>query len=106
MLALMLAAPGLENVCHHARFGLQGGTLYGLWGTLLVAYGIVFSTAIDLLGEQHPFTFDGSEMSLQQATSCCMGMGVQTEVGHLCRSERQLDSLLHHQRCRKVRCSQ
>ncbi len=30
---------------------LQGGTLYGLWGTLLVAYGIVFSTAIDLLGE-------------------------------------------------------
>jgi len=32
---------------------LQGGTLYGLWGTLLVAYGIVFSTAIDLLG-MHP----------------------------------------------------
>ena len=29
---------------------VQGGTLYGLWGTLLVAYGIVFSTAIDLLG--------------------------------------------------------
>jgi hypothetical protein len=31
---------------------MQGGTLYGLWGTLLVAYGIVFSTAIDLLGKQ------------------------------------------------------
>ncbi|CAK0785525.1 hypothetical protein CVIRNUC_008735 [Coccomyxa viridis] len=29
---------------------VEGGTLYGLWGTLLVAYGVVFSTAIDLMG--------------------------------------------------------
>ena len=29
---------------------LQAGTLYGLWGTLLVVYGIVFSSIIDLFG--------------------------------------------------------
>lgn len=31
----------------------QAGTLYGLWGTLLVANGIIFSPMIDLLGEYH-----------------------------------------------------
>lgn len=30
---------------------LQAGTLYGLWGTLLVANGIIFSPVIDLIGE-------------------------------------------------------
>lgn len=39
---------------------LQGGTLYGLWGTLLVAYGIVFSTAIDLLGTHPQFHANAS----------------------------------------------
>ncbi|KAK9826871.1 hypothetical protein WJX81_002389 [Elliptochloris bilobata] len=36
-----------------AEFGIsdfQAGTYYGLWGTLLVAYGILFSGLIDLLG--------------------------------------------------------
>ena len=40
----------------------QAGTLYGLWGTLLVAYGIVFSSVIDLLGKYTP---------LSSATAVC-----------------------------------
>lgn len=35
---------------HHALRLVQAGTLYGLWGTLLVVYGIAFSSVIDLFG--------------------------------------------------------
>ena len=31
---------------------VQAGTLYGLWGTLLVVYGLAFSSIIDLFGER------------------------------------------------------
>lgn len=33
---------------------LTAGTLYGLWGTLLVLYGFILGGAIDFLGEAGP----------------------------------------------------
>lgn len=41
---LIICLELIERMC------VQAGTLYGLWGTLLVANGIIFSPVIDLIG--------------------------------------------------------
>ena len=80
---------------------MQGGTLYGLWGTLLVAYGIVFSIAIDLLGKQ------SSAPTLCHSCHACTALCPRCLAGlKPCvwrRSEGQPHCVLHHQRCWKVR---
>ena len=46
----MQQQPSCRLLVALTRCDRQAGTFYGLWGTLLVAYGIVFAGLIDLLG--------------------------------------------------------
>ena len=80
--------------------------MYGLWGTLLVAYGIVFSTAIDLLGKRRPLANRGNLSMCKQPGVLwvwCIALLPLPEVCSKRRSERKPDSVLHHQCCWKVR---
>lgn len=80
---------------------MQGGTLYGLWGTLLVAYGIVFSAVIDFLGtHSFPCTLHHSCHACTAMCPCGVA-GLRQRVWR--RSEGQPHCVLHHQRCWKVR---
>jgi hypothetical protein len=61
------AAAGVQSIKWRPA---QAGTLYGLWGTLLVVYGIVFSSIIDLFGAESPCMPLGMDMPCLPHHAC------------------------------------